>query len=181
VYLSRSKDDLFPSNTRTATIDVMLISEIYHKHAKTLSASASVSEAVDELLRDEVNALVILSAKEKVVGVLSLQDIAAATLPRQFRKNVRMAAAMYKRGFFTEMCQLIKDEPVTSIMRKEFISVDLHDNIMAVIADFLKNDLYMVPVIDKGHLVGVVTRSEIKKALHYGMRNTESESENLQK
>jgi predicted transcriptional regulator len=56
-------------------------------------------------------------------------------------------------------------------MRKEFVSVSLHDNIMAVTADFLKNDLYIVPVIDKGAIIGVVTRSEIKKALIYGMRN----------
>ena len=41
---------------------------------------------------------------------------------------------------------------------------------MAVTADFLKNDLYIVPVVEKGELLGVVTRSEIKKALAYGMR-----------
>jgi tRNA nucleotidyltransferase (CCA-adding enzyme) len=148
----------------------MLISEIYHKHPKTLNLNATVSEAVEELIKDEVNALVIIDDKRKVIGVLSLQDIAAATVPRQFRKNVRMAAAMYKPGFFTEMCQQIKDEPVSTVMRKEFITVNLDDNIMAVTADFLKNDLYIVPVIQKGELLGVVTRSEIKKALHYGMR-----------
>ena len=132
--------------------------------------NASVLEAVEELIKDEVNGLVVINDKKKVMGLLSLQDIAAATVPRQFRKNVRMAAAMYKPGFFTEMCQQIKDDPVSTVMRKEFITVDLDDNIMAVTADFLKNDLYIVPVIEKGQLLGVVTRSEIKKALHYGMR-----------
>lgn len=149
----------------------MLISEIYHKHARTFPLTATILEAVEELVKDEINGLIILNEKEKVVGVLSLQDIAAATIPRQFKKNIRMAAAMYKRGFFTEMCQEIKDKPVSSIMRKEFVSVNLHDNIMAVTADFLKNDLYIVPVLDKGSLIGVVTRSEIKQALIYGMRN----------
>ena len=148
----------------------MLISEIYHTHPKTLMVNASVLEAVEELIKDEVNGLVVINDKKKVMGLLSLQDIAAATVPRQFRKNVRMAAAMYKPGFFTEMCQQIKDDPVSTVMRKEFITVDLDDNIMAVTADFLKNDLYIVPVIEKGQLLGVVTRSEIKKALHYGMR-----------
>lgn len=148
----------------------MLISEIYHPHPKTLRSDTTIGEAVDELMKDELNALVVVDAKGKVIGVLSLQDIAAATIPRQFRKNVRMAAAMYKRGFFTEMCQQLKDQPVTLVMRKEYIWVDFHDNIMAVVADFLKNDLYLVPVIEKGKLVGVITRTEIKKALHYGMR-----------
>lgn len=148
----------------------MLISEIYHPHAKVISKDARIIDAVEELLKDEVNALVVVDKHKKPVGVLSLQDIAAATVPRQFRKNIRMAAAMYKRGFFTEMCQELKDKPVTDVMRKEFVAVSLDDNIMAITADFLKNDLYLVPVIESGHLKGVVTRTEIKKALHYGMR-----------
>ncbi len=128
-------------------------------------------EALETFVRERINALVILNDKQKVVGVLSLQDIASATVPQQFRKNIRMAAAMYKKGFFTEMCHAIKDKPVRSIMRKNFVKVSLSDNIMAVTADFLFNDLYVVPVIEKGELVGIVTRSEIKKALLYGMRN----------
>jgi acetoin utilization protein AcuB len=155
----------------------MLISEIYHPHPKTMKDSSTVVEAIDELMRDEVNALVVVNKKDKVVGILSLQDIAGATVPRQFRKNIRMAAAMYKRGFFTEMCQALKDKPITEVMRTDFIAVDLHDNIMAVTADFLKNDLYIVPVIEKGKLLGVVTRTEIKKALQYGMNHQLSEQE----
>lgn len=149
----------------------MLISEIYHTHPKTILGTTTVEEAVDVLMADEVNALIVVDTNEKILGVISLQDIAAHTIPRQFRKNIRMAAAMYKKGFFTEMCQELRGLPVTDVMRKEFTSVDLHDNIMAVTADFLKNDLYIVPVIEKGKLLGVITRTEIKKALHYGMRS----------
>lgn len=156
----------------TATIVDMLISEIFHKNPKVLADSATIGQAVEGFFKDKVNAYIILNSKNKVVGVLSLQDVAAATIPAQFRKNVRMAAAMYKQGFFTEMCQQLKNQLVTTVMRKEFISVTLSDNIMAVTADFLKNDLYIVPVIEKGELVGIVTRSEIKKALHYGMRSS---------
>lgn len=126
---------------------------------------------MNELLKNKINALVVVNTKNKVVGVISLQDIAGATIPTQFKKNIRMAAAMYKIGFFTEMCQQLKNKTVSEIMRKEFVSVSLDDNIMAVTADFLKNDLYVVPVIEDGKLLGVVTRSEIKKAIHYGMRS----------
>jgi predicted transcriptional regulator len=155
----------------------MLIADIYRPHPKTFGFTATVFAALQELDKDEVNALIILNDRKKVVGVLSLQDVAAATVPRQFKKNTFMAAAMYKRGFFTEMCQELKDLPVSAVMRKEFMTVSLHDNIMAITADFLKNDLYIVPVIEKGELVGVVTRSEIKKALLYGMRDVTIEPE----
>lgn len=149
----------------------MLISELYRKHPKTISDDATVLDVLKELDRDDINALVVINDKKHVVGVISLQDIAAATVPRQFRKNIRMAAAMYKRGFFTDMCQELKDQPVRSIMRREFISVGLDDNIMSITADFLKNDLYVVPVLRNRELIGVVTRTEIKQALLYGMRH----------
>ncbi len=69
-----------------------------------------------------------------------------------------------------EMYGDIQNKKVSTIMRKKFTITNLNDNIMAVAADFLKNDLYIVPVIEQGELLGVITRSEIKKALAYGMK-----------
>jgi predicted transcriptional regulator len=80
-----------------------------------------------------------------------------------------MAAAMYKQGFFHEMCAEIKDQSVTKIMRKNFEWVSLEDHILSITAEFLRGDLYIVPVIENKELIGVVTRSEIKRALAYGM------------
>lgn len=153
----------------------MLISEIYRPNPITVTGSVTAREALGILIKNKFNGLVVVDSHNKVLGVLSLQDIAAATVPSQFKKNIRMAAAMYKRGFFTEMCQQIKDMPVSKIMRKDFVSVTLSENIMAVTADFLKNDLYIVPVVEKKELVGIITRSEIKKALLYGMRDLKDE------
>jgi len=148
----------------------MLISEVYHHRPVTIKKDATAREALWKLLDKKINGLVVVDDKKRVLGILSLQDIAAATVPRQFRKNIAMAAAMYRKGFFSEQSKSIQDKLVSEIMRKDFVSVSLHENIMAVTADFLKNDLYIVPVVDKKKLVGIVTRSEIKHALAYGMR-----------
>lgn len=153
----------------------MLIEDIYHPKVKTISTSDSVLEAVQKMEKDNINAFIVVDDNESVVGVLSLQDIAGATVPRQFRQNIRMAAAMYKVGFFTEMSQKIKSWPVSKVMRRDFVQVSLRDNIMAITADFLNNDLYIVPVIEKGKLIGIVTRTEIRDALLYGMRKNPDE------
>ncbi len=151
----------------------MLIKEIFHRYPVTISSKCTVSEAMRVIMKKKINGLVVTDETTgKVRGVLSIQDIAAATVPRQFRNNLGMAAAMYKKGFFHEMCAEIQNHPVTKIMRKNFETVSLEDNIMAITAEFLRGDLYLVPVIEKGELVGVVTRSEIKKALAYGMNLT---------
>lgn len=156
----------------------MLIEEIYHKDPLCVSQDMKVVDAVKELLHHKFNALLVVnsstgstsslqasSGQKKLVGVLSLQDIAAATVPEEFRENIFMAHAMYRRGFFAERVKEIKNKPVKEIMRTDFVTVRLDTNIMAVTADFLKNDLYIVPVVENGELKGVVTRSEIKHAI----------------
>lgn len=149
----------------------MLIKDIYHKDPITITDDLTVQEALKIIVKKRINGLIVTDKDNpnKVKGVLAVQDIAAATVPRQFRKNLGMAAAMYKKGFFHEMCAEIKDLPVTKIMRKNFEYVSLDDHILAITAEFLRGDLYIVPVIEDKELVGVVTRSEIKKALLYGM------------
>jgi predicted transcriptional regulator len=54
-------------------------------------------------------------------------------------------------------------------MRKDFISVNLKANILTVLADFLQNDLYIIPVIEQDHLIGVLTRTEVRKAIASGI------------
>lgn len=149
----------------------MLIREIYHENPITVKEDCTVKEALKVIVSKRVNGVIVVdnTNPNKVKGVLAIQDIAAATIPRQFRKNLGMAAAMYKKGFFHEMCAEIKDLSVTKIMRKNFEQVSLDDHIMAITAEFLRGDLYIVPVVENKKLVGVVTRSEIKKALLYGM------------
>lgn len=147
----------------------MLINQLLHTNPVTIDVKTTIKEAVKLLITDHINALIVMD-NQKVVGILSLQDIASATIPTQFRQNPFIASAMYREGFFQEQCASIQDLTVAKIMRKKFVFVTKDDNIMAVIADFLKNDLYLVPVIENEKLVGVITRSEIKHALAFGMK-----------
>ena len=147
----------------------MLIEEIYHKSVLAIDEDKTVREAVGIMLKHNFNGLIVTNKNDKVVGVFSLQDVAGATLPRQFKENVYMANAMYTPGFFKEMVQKIENKKVKKIMRRDFMSVSRDTQIMAVTADFLKNDLYIVPVMDGDKLVGLVTRSEIKHALAKAM------------
>ncbi len=147
----------------------MFIRDIYHKDPIVIYETDLIKDAVRMMNDHEFNGFVVLDTSRRVVGVLSLQDIAGATIPLEFRNNIQMAIAMYRKGFFEEMCKSIAAKMVKEIMREDFISVSFSTNIMAITADFLHNDLYIVPVIEKGELVGVVTRSQIKKAISHAM------------
>lgn len=143
----------------------MLIEEIYHKNPLTISKKSTFYAAVKLLLHRRYNGLIVLDDNENVAGVFSIQDAAAAAVPRQFKNNPSMASAMYKKGFFSDTVEKIKNKPVEQFMRTDYTEVGLKSNILAVTADFLANDIYIVPVIEEGKLIGVVTRTEIKHAL----------------
>jgi predicted transcriptional regulator len=142
----------------------MLISDYFHENAWIIKPETTIKEVIKIMVEKDCNSLVVADKIKKIVGIISLQDIAAAIVPVEFVENTNMAKAMYKHGFFDEQCQKIQDQKVETIMRTEFTSVELTSNTLAILADFLNYDLYKVPVMKDGKLVGVVTRSDMKKA-----------------
>jgi CBS domain-containing protein len=79
--------------------------------------------------------------------------------------------AMYKESFFQETCLAIKNKKIKDVMRKNILTVTPTTHIMVIMADFLKNDCYIVPVVEEGKLIGIVTRTEIKRALIEAMES----------
>ncbi len=153
----------------------MLIEEIYNPRPRTILASKTIGEAVKSMFEQCCNGYIVVDERGHVLGVLSLQDIAAFLLPIEFRQNVNMSEAMYKKGLFIELCRDIKGKLVKDVMRKEIVTVDLKTNILTVLADFLQNDLYIIPVIEQDHLIGVLTRTEVRKAIVQGMMQPTNE------
>lgn len=147
----------------------MLISEIYQPTTRTIHQDTSVGDALAALIQNDINGFVVVNDKEEIVGIFSTQDLAAATVPAEFKENTNLATAMYRKGFFHEICQGIKDKPIKEFMHKNIITVTPDTHIIVVAADFLKNDLYVVPVVENGHLIGIITRSNIKKAIAKAM------------
>ena len=148
----------------------MLVADIYNTNISPVKETQTVQEVLKFLIEKHFNGVVVLNDEDKVAGVLSLQDIAAAIVPDEMRENLALAEAMYKPGFFREQCQAIKDMQVKEIMRKNVVMATPETTVMEIAADFLKNDLYIVPVVEEEKkAIGIVTRSEIKHALAKGM------------
>lgn len=145
------------------------VASIYMRQPTTVDENTLVSDVIKLMYDNHFNSVSVINAQQQLVGVLSMQDIAAATVPSEFQDNPHMAAAMYKPNFFEEMCQSIHQKQVKDLMRKEFVTVTPDANIMEITAEFLQGDLYVVPVVDKGRMVGVITRSEITKAFMLAM------------
>lgn len=147
----------------------MLVKEIYKARPKSVPPDETIVEVIRRMERDDVNGYVVIDEDGAVIGVVSLQDIARAIVPQEFKDNPAMALAMYKEHFFHDLCHDLESRPVREVMRKKFLTVGLETNILAILADFLLGDLYIVPVVEDGKLIGIITRSEIKGAIKSGM------------
>jgi predicted transcriptional regulator len=150
----------------------MIVNDIYNVHVDPIHEDMTVREAVAILLKAHHNGVLVYDDKKELAGIFCIQDVVAAVVPEEMRENINLAEAMYKPGFFEERCAHIRNKRVKQLMRTEFFRITRETNIMALAAEFLNTDLFMFPVMEKEDskkVVGVITRSEVKKALALGM------------
>jgi CBS domain-containing protein len=112
---------------------------------------ASVFEALEEMARHDVGALVVLDPQGKLLGLISERDYA--------RKVVL-------RG------RVSKDTPVREIMSTEVICVGPNQTEDACMALMTKHRVRHIPVLDEGRLVGIVSIGDVVSAIIEGQQFT---------
>lgn len=148
-----------------------IVEGFFRRDAITIDVNATVKEALLIMDQKKTNGLLVVDGM-RVAGVLALQDIAAAVIPDEMKHDASLAGAMFKEGYFEEGTKNVLKQKVTDVMRTDFLTVKPGASILEIAADFLQNDLYIVPVVENGELVGVVTRTEIRRALTKSLSDT---------
>ena len=115
------------------------------KHYATVKPNQSLSAAVKIILEYHQSASPVVDDHQQLVGVLSEADCMRSTLVE---------------GYFNEGVALVQDQ-----MTNEPDSVYPDTELAAVTELFLENRRRMMPVVEAGVLVGIVTRQNILKAL----------------
>ncbi|HAB55704.1 MAG TPA: CBS domain-containing protein [Cellvibrionales bacterium] len=115
------------------------------KHYTTVSPEQSLATAVRTLLEYHQSAAPVVNAKQELVGLLSEADCMRTTL---------------LEGYFNEGVALVKDQMTAAT---ETVSPD--EELSSVSEMFLKHCRRMMPVVEAGVLVGIVSRKDILKAL----------------
>lgn len=135
---------------------------LYSKARCTLRPSMTVKEALVAMDAGNSNGAVVLDDKGSVIGILTIQDLAGAVVPPEYVDDSKMAAALYVEWYVEEQIKALADRPIDSIMRRNFVTVDADDNVLAVMVDFLQNDLYLLPVLEQGTFVWIISRRSVK-------------------
>lgn len=152
-----------------ATANKTLLESIMKRDVYTLPQTATVQDAMQLFIDKHISACPIVDSKGDPVGFISDGDI----LKRLSRQGgtytdpiVLIATSAQDETPYNEKLEQIMKLPVTSVGVRDSIGVNIHADIGEVCRVLAQNHLKKVPVLDGGHIVGIINRSDIT---HYSM------------
>jgi CBS domain-containing protein len=108
----------------------------------TIRPEASIEEAIDLLLSEQISGLPVIDDDGHLVGVIT---------------EFALMAIAYDRR--------VKDHTVSQHMTRDLITVDVDDPISRVADLCIVHRVRRVPVIQEGRMVGVIARRDVLRAL----------------
>lgn len=145
----------------------MKISNCMKRNVVSIPASATVRAAAAILVKKHVGLLPILDDRDVFIGAVSLRDLLNLELPAfvNFVEDVDFVhdfGAVETSRPSPEMLA----QRVTTLMRKDIITVDEDCGLLRAYALMLQYNLHDMPVVtQKGKLVGIASRVDIGTAI----------------
>ena len=119
--------------------------QIMNKQLVAIRPEASVKDAIEMLLAEQISGLPVLDAEGHLIGVIT---------------EFAMLATAYDHD--------VKDETVEQHMTREVITVEVDAPIGRVADLCIIHRVRRLPVVRDGHLVGLISRRDVLKALFHG-------------
>jgi predicted transcriptional regulator len=120
--------------------------------AHIIDANERLSHLQARMAQDNISRFVVTEA-EKISGIVTETDLAISL--RKFREKIEVRHQDFR--FHNILIRTIMTTPVLTIER--------NTKIADVISMMLKKNISSVPVVDKGKLVGIITRRSLVNAL----------------
>jgi CBS-domain-containing membrane protein len=140
--------------SRLGEAGVMRVADIMTTTVRTVTPGSLVDEVLDLLITYHLTSLPVLH-NDAVVGVVSEADVVRALVARDPRAHVRPVRGGQRPP---QLVEAVMSSPAGTVRPED----DVHD----VLARFADRGWKSAPVLDGGRLVGVVSRSDVVRALH---------------
>lgn len=145
------------------------------KEPITISADASLSEAVALMVEKKTNVLLVTNDEGFLIGVASVSDLLDAVVP-EYLDGDSTAAHFATEDMFKNAVTSTKDTPVREFMSTDLTTVTEGESLMAVAVQAISNKRLRIPVLDTdGRPVGLVSRQGLKHilAVQLGIEHTQ--------
>ncbi len=143
----------------------MKASEIMTAPVKTIEPGASIEEAIAVLLSLHVSGLPVADADGRLVGIISEGDFLHRAEIGTSKRKPRWIEFLLGPGETAESYVMSHGRKVQEIMTREVATVDASASINEVVELMEKRKVKRLPVMSGDRVVGIITRSDLLRAL----------------
>jgi CBS domain-containing protein len=154
----------------------LTVKEVMSGNVIKISENASVSDMIFLFNREKITGAPVVNDKERLVGVVSLNDVAASTHQRAAIASRKLESEFYQSwghyvtpedvgGFYLE---LNEDWKVKDIMSRSVLTVTEDTSLREAAAMMLYNKIHRLIVVNGSRIAGVISTSDILRLIVEG-------------
>jgi CBS domain-containing protein len=143
----------------------MKVSDIMTHPVITVTPETTVGAAAELMLGHHVSGLPVVNAAGEVVGIVTEGDLLRRAETGTERRRARWLEFLIAPGRLASEYAHANGRQVGEVMTDTVVTVGPHDAVADLIDLLERRRIKRVPVIDRGMLVGIVSRANLVRAL----------------
>lgn len=152
----------------------MKVKDVMVKKAVVLSPEETVADAVEKFAKHRIGGCPVVDDERHVLGIMTETNILESLKTHYKELKMRVPpetiigisfVEIAKKREAVEAFERIANTPVKDAMTREVVTAMPDDELEDVIQKMVRNDVNRIPIVDKGVLVGIVTRGDILRAV----------------
>jgi len=144
----------------------MWVKDYMFSQVHTVKPDTSIFDAVNKMVKERTNSLIVVDEEEKPIGVLSSYTLTRAVVPA-YLKDDPVFSNFGAEGTFDKYAEKIKCDVVKTYMHSDIHVLSVDDAMIEAAAYAIDAGRRILPVADdEGKLIGAITRTCIKNALY---------------
>jgi CBS-domain-containing membrane protein len=143
----------------------MKVGDIMTQPAITVEPQTTIAEAAQLMLQRRISGIPVVDAAGAVVGIVTEGDLLRRAETGTERRHARWLELLISPGRLAREYAGAHAHRVGEVMSREVISVTSEDPLMAAVQLMERWHVKRLPVIDRGRLVGIMSRADLVRAL----------------
>lgn len=162
-----------PAHPATAGIP-MKIKDIMNREVRTVHPDTSLAELARLFAETGIHGAPVVDAENRLIGIVTESDVLNATKTKYVKYNlvypsIHQFGMEFKEGVAYEDILKAFDEvkhiPVSQLMTRKVVTAGPDDLVEDITPMMVQKKINRVPIVEKGKLVGIVTREDILRGL----------------
>lgn len=142
-----------------------LVGDHMRSPAIAIHPDATLREAIELMLKEKTNGIVVTDEDGTLRGILSSWDIIEHIVPDYLEEDMHLAPFEDGSTFVNRIRETAND-PVNTIMTKEVHAVKASSTIMEATTTLSEHGIRQLPVVDdEQKVIGYLNRTDIKKLI----------------